>query len=366
MSHPDLVPFRLVYWRAKCSPVIRRASQQVFARGPALLTMCGSTVRNHGRTSTLTLLISVDSELYGLTVDHLFHKNITDSQRDLPEELDTPSEKQPLEADEDDSTQLDVPWTDNATYLDLDDSNKAWDKTTTESFKDDGFEELADRLEKEKKSVPKLNLNATFYESNNTAEPSSEEQGGANTLENPQQSQVATGIRAWITRQDSLANPVLPSPIVIVENWGPLSTKRPGYDVRSKAVTIGRHSWTVQGTKVEPVSSGDASRPYLDWALILFDLGYYRRPNVFYFENDPTPQYIHESTSHYSGYTDARTFEEVFMVSGTTGTRTGILLPGYSYIGSGPGRNLCKVWSLKLSDDIGNNFHFHCHSVFAN
>lgn len=272
MSHPDLVPFRLVYWRSKRSPVMRRASQQVFARGPALLTMCGSSVSYSGRTSTLTLLVSVDSELYGLTVDHLFKKHTTESQPRLPEDLNTPSEEDGQRTDEVDMNLLNILWTDDVIYHDIDDRDEASDKTNTESE----------------------------------------------------------------------------------------------YDLKSKGVTIGQHSWTVSGTKIVLVPNSDpsyASRPYLDWALIRFDHGYYKRPNAFYFQDDSSPQFL--ATDYHFVYQPGigKAYEEVFMVSGATGTRAGILLPGYSYIGGDAGQDLCKVWSMELSDDIGNLCFAYFHST---
>jgi hypothetical protein len=74
---PAMVPFKVVFWREATTPTQRRsATKQVVTESDHLLTMCGWVVRHGDHTSTLGLLISVDSKLYGLTVDHLFNKQL--------------------------------------------------------------------------------------------------------------------------------------------------------------------------------------------------------------------------------------------------------------------------------------------------
>lgn len=256
LNHPGLVPFRLVYWRTEF-PTKRTASETVFARGQSIVTMCGSTVTYNGCTSTLGLLISVDSDLYGLTVDHLFTKHIVNRRSPVLDELSTSSEKKTPEMHEDDTDWIDVSWTDDVMYEDLDSTYKSSQHTTAEP------------------------------------EPES----------------------------------------------------------KSNRAAVGPPSWTVSGIKVDCELENDASLSYLDWALIRFDRGYHRRPNAFHLNSNSTLHFIDKHVNR------AETIRQVYMISGATGTRKGILIPGHSYIGSGPGQDLCKVVTLRLSDNIGNRYY---------
>jgi hypothetical protein len=89
--------------------------EQVVAQSHSFLTMCGSLVRYRDRASTLGLLISVDSKLYGLTVDHLFKKQtdescsmIAEGSSPLSEEFDT------------EGSQAEGSWVDDVIYEALD------------------------------------------------------------------------------------------------------------------------------------------------------------------------------------------------------------------------------------------------------
>jgi hypothetical protein len=198
----------------------------------------------------------VDSELYGLTVDHLFTKHIINRRSPVLDELSTSSEEETPEMDEDNTDWVDVPWTDDVMYEDLDSTYK--------------------------------------FSQDTTAEPEPES--------------------------------------------------------KSNRIAVGSRSWTVSGTKVDCGPENDVSRSYLDWALIRFDQGYYRRPNAFRLTSHSTLHFIDE---HFHPATPSR---EVYMISGASGMRAGVLVPGYSYIGSGPGQDLCKVLTMRLYDDIGNHY----------
>jgi hypothetical protein len=113
---PAIVPFKIRFWREATTPTERRsAMEQVIAQSHSFLTMCGSLVRYRDRASTLGLLISVDSKLYGLTVDHLFKNQAGESGSMITEELSPLSE----DSDTEDSEAEDL-WVDDATYKDLD------------------------------------------------------------------------------------------------------------------------------------------------------------------------------------------------------------------------------------------------------
>ena len=43
----------------------------------------------------------------------------------------------------------------------------------------------------------------------------------------------------------------------------------------------------------------------------------------------------------------------IYMISGVTGVRKGILIPGSSYIGGNPGQDLCRALNVILSDSAG-------------
>ncbi|CAM6005192.1 unnamed protein product [Sphagnum balticum] len=74
------------------------------------------------------------------------------------------------------------------------------------------------------------------------------------------------------------------------------------------------HGTSLVGHKLDSVREVDPSTPYLDWALINFDDGYFERPNVFYSEDNPAdPKFLTRlsATPETSGVL-------VFMISGET------------------------------------------------
>jgi len=104
---------------------------------------------------------------------------------------------------------------------------------------------------------------------------------------------------------------------------------------------------SINGHKVDPVNIMNSSKkPYLDWALIEFDNGYFERPNLFYSEEDPLhPKFLTSLSA-----APKTTTTHVLMISGVRGTRKGIMLNGNSYLGGKPGEELCQTWNVILSD----------------
>jgi hypothetical protein len=81
---PSMVPLRVVFWRESALPTQRKSTmEQVVTESHSMFTLCGSLVRYGDRTSTLGLLISMDSKIYGLTVDHLFTEASSDRVRSV-------------------------------------------------------------------------------------------------------------------------------------------------------------------------------------------------------------------------------------------------------------------------------------------
>jgi hypothetical protein len=103
---------------------------------------------------------------------------------------------------------------------------------------------------------------------------------------------------------------------------------------------------SISGHKVNSVREIDPQTPYLDWALIEFDDGYFERPNAFYSEDDP----VHPKFFTRLSAAPKASGVHVFMISGVSGTRKGVMLNSYSYIGGKPGEKLCQAWNVILSD----------------
>lgn len=88
------------------------------------------------------------------------------------------------------------------------------------------------------------------------------------------------------------------------------------------------------------------SSPYLDWGLMHLDpdIMKSRRGNMIYPKGKSAPpvelrDIAHVPRSHAT---------PVYMVSGVRGTRAGRLLDGFSFLGSSPGQDICKVWTVIL------------------
>jgi hypothetical protein len=255
------VPFKIVYWRESTTPTQRRsATEQVVAQNPSLITMCGSLVRYGNRTSTLGLLVSMDSKLYGLTVDHLFKNQCEEEQLWILEEQESASEQCEIEDLED--NQDNWSWVDDVTYDDIDDDQRVINIESATS-------EIAD-------------------------------------------SEMSTS-------QPSIQHPGI----------------------------------SMKGHRMDAIRKTDSSTTYLDWALIEFDDGYFKKPNVFFSDDDPNnPNFPTQLSS--DPKVDGT---PVFMISGVSGTRKGVLFDFNSYIGGKQGENLCPAWNMVLSDST-------CESTF--
>ncbi|KAF2420306.1 hypothetical protein EJ08DRAFT_598488 [Tothia fuscella] len=100
--------------------------------------------------------------------------------------------------------------------------------------------------------------------------------------------------------------------------------------------------WVEIGTKLDiPVV---ASQPYQDYALV--DL---RDRNSSRLNKFLPPGEAHQPVKLEDVATSLRSHRvPVYMISGVSGLTSGILNAGFSYIGSRPGSELCRVWNLKL------------------
>jgi hypothetical protein len=98
---------------------------------------------------------------------------------------------------------------------------------------------------------------------------------------------------------------------------------------------LAEHSGAVIcGHKVDSVHEIDASTPYPDRALLEFEGEYFERPNAFYSEDKPLdPKFLVRLSAPHPPNTSE---VPVFMISGVSGTRTGVMLNSNSYIGGKP------------------------------
>lgn len=242
-----IVPFRVVFWRGATTPTERKsAMEQVVAQGQSSLTMCGSLVRYGNRTSTLGLLVSVNSTLYGLTVDHLFKTQKCGENPAITKES-------VLSFYENDVEDIDVDgsWVDDVTYEDMDHDD---------------------------------------MNSNNGS--------------------------------------------VVCDETHPGETM---YDTLTE-----NYRGVINGHKLDFVHKLNATTPFLDWALIEFDGGYFQRPNAFFSDDDPVnPKFL-------TGVSEPALTSGVpiYMISGVSGTKKGVILGTYSYIGGKLGEDLCQVYNV--------------------
>jgi len=232
--------------------VARKAGlHKVHTYGRSRFTVCGSQLKYKDHISTLGILLSVDSKLYGLTVDHLFKDEI------VPE-LDVALSEKDFEAHDDELWSLDH---DDVKYDNIDCDAEA------------------------------------------------------------------------------------------------------SYDLLAKdEITMANNVWTIAGCKVEQPHKLGNSQAYLDWALVDLYGGYKDRPNAFYLENDL------EHPKFFSGISGTPKFDEtpeIYMISASSGIRTGILLPGIALIGGEPGEDLCQAWNVILSDSRGEFHNGHISSTLS-
>jgi hypothetical protein len=225
------------------------------------VTMCGSLVRYGDRTSTLGLLISVDSKLYGLTVDHLFCDQKAKREEILPKVSDILLDHGETKDDQENEENLEDYWVDDVIYHAMD-----YDEDTTE-------------------------------------------------------------LR------------------------GPETQRPPEVDANAGNDFMQHLSEPIVGHKIDAIHELDPSNPYLDWALIEFDDGYFKRPNAFYSKDGRKHLKFFNRASPPPSPNDNEI--QVFMISGPGKTRKGVLVNSGAYIGGDPGQILCKAWNVILCDPIG-------------
>lgn len=122
----------------------------------------------------------------------------------------------------------------------------------------------------------------------------------------------------------------------------------PGSD-HQHAATNDLLPWVFVGRKVDLLEEPAPSEPDLDWSLVKLPVQYASRPNAFYPKGEGhSPRHLSTfaSTPRYHGV-------PVYMISGASGLRSGLLLGNYSYIGAKAGQGLCKVWTVILDDPTG-------------
>ena len=260
---PSIVPFKIVYWRVASTPIERKsAMERIDAQSHSPLTLCGSLVRYGDRRATLGLLISVDSKLYGLTVDHLFSDQSPKREELLFKYSDTLlPERDEVKDNEEEGERLEHHWLDDVTY------------------------------------------DATDYDGEIMACNGSE-------------------IR-W------------PSDV----------------DANAESAFTKHLSEPISGHKLDAIHEMPPSNPYLDWALIQFDDESFKRPNAFYPKDGGKLLHLLTKASPPPGPSDSNI--PVFMISGSSKARKGILVNADAYIGGEPGQTLCKAWNVILCDDIG-------------
>jgi hypothetical protein len=126
---------------------------------------------------------------------------------------------------------------------------------------------------------------------------------------------------------------------------GSVTSGRSYVEVTMDQALTEHHGAPINGHKADSVHKVDTSTPYLDWALIDFDDGYFERPNAFYSEDDPVnPKFLTRLSA-----APKTSGVPVFMISGVSGTRKGVMLNSNSYIGGKLGENLCQTWNVILS-----------------
>jgi hypothetical protein len=110
-------PFRLIFWQEPTTPIKRNfTSDPIHAHGRSVITMCGSLVRVEDRRSTLGVLVSVDSKLYGMTVDHLFRKESYDEESTCPKYSGTLALRGESEETEEETKSSEEFWFDDVVY----------------------------------------------------------------------------------------------------------------------------------------------------------------------------------------------------------------------------------------------------------
>ena len=292
-SHtPTVTPFKLVYWRTSATPTKRPSAQEpVEAQIDSFLTMCGSLIKIQHRTSTLSIVVRVDSKLYGMTVDHV--RGIHDhSELSMKESAETASDARTMSSAEE------------------------FGKPVINSSTEGPYRSL-ERIEEEEEERDSVNIENLWiddveYDDLGNAEDGSDCCDLSKTPESPFDCNVR-----------------------VVEE-----TSTHGGE------------WENAGVLMQVPAAPQSTRPYLDWALIDFADQCYARPNALHSNDDSRPP------KFLAGIAEGP--EEspvpVVMISGATGIRRGLLLPGTSYLAGDPGQDMCQALVVEFSDPIGKSF----------
>lgn len=258
-------PLRLVYFETKNAPCERQAAEMLTVH----ITeegLCGALVTVKGRVATLGILLDVDSELLGLTVDHLFNPptDVNDSAR-VPVERAL------------------------ASTIGLDEHGSTTDI-------------------------------ASFNDSSSGVEP------------------------LWIddSEDEDLSRPATPP-----KAPEPLQVSA----VQHTSETITKEEvFAVEGQMAEAPIQLPTTAPYLDWALIKLEkLKCLDEDRIFWIADalaSPISAFDIASEPRYHGV-------PVTIIAGTSGLVTGSMLKVTSYIGSEPGQELCKAWTVALDSSSG-------------
>ncbi|KAH8763239.1 hypothetical protein F5883DRAFT_560181 [Diaporthe sp. PMI_573] len=102
------------------------------------------------------------------------------------------------------------------------------------------------------------------------------------------------------------------------------------------------------GEKIYPLSATRDSRPYLDFSLIKVDAAPLGLANNIYPSGPtgtPVPLNSIAKSPRYHG-------AKVYVVSGASGLRTGRILKSFSCLGSKPGQEMCKVWTVIFDSGV--------------
>lgn len=114
----------------------------------------------------------------------------------------------------------------------------------------------------------------------------------------------------------------------------------------------GTNNIPVKGQRIRGNGVLHSSSPYLDWGLVQLnpELMKARRSNLFY----PNGIYARPVLLQEISAAPASYAAPVYMISGVRGTIAGRLLDGFSYLGSRPGQDLCRAWTMFLCKPGGS------------
>ncbi|OCK72670.1 hypothetical protein K432DRAFT_271758, partial [Lepidopterella palustris CBS 459.81] len=98
---------------------------------------------------------------------------------------------------------------------------------------------------------------------------------------------------------------------------------------------------------------------YLDWSLVKLPLEYALRPNAFFPNGEGYPSRYLTTCANAPRCHGV----PVYMISGASALRSGLLLGRYLYISAKAGQGLCKVWIVLLDDPIGGVIDGDCGSI---